>query len=69
MTSLNKRQDVGSQEGGLRMVPEGLAWEMGGKRCQVTHRRSGGGAVGHHRNGEVSSEQVKSRCLWKVVGI
>lgn len=51
------------------MVPEGLAWEMGGKRCQVAHRRSGGGAVGRHRNGEVSSEQVKSRCLWNVVGI
>lgn len=59
MTSLNKRQDDGSQEVGPRMVPEGLAWEMGGKRCQVTHRRSRGGAMGHHRNGEVSFEQVK----------
>lgn len=51
------------------MVPEDLAWEMGGKRCQVALRRSRGGAVGHHRNGEVSFGQVKSRCLWNVVGI
>ena len=51
------------------MVPEGLAWEMGGRRCQGAHRRSRGGAVGHHRNGEVSFGQVKSRCLWNVVRI